>query len=57
MRIAVPLAIPVALAIVLAIVLAVSNNHPATISQSALGACASPSTAGLFVRGRMGSIN
>lgn len=42
-RIAVPLAIPMALGLTLGIVLAVSGNNAATISQSALGAAATPS--------------
>jgi hypothetical protein len=42
-RIAVPLAIPMALGLTLGIILAVSGGNATTISQSALGSCASPS--------------
>jgi len=42
-RIAVPLAIPMAMGLTLGVVLAVSGGHNTTISQSALGASASPS--------------
>jgi hypothetical protein len=41
-RIAVPLAIPMALGLTLGIILAVSGSNATTISQSALGSCASP---------------
>ena len=42
-RIAVPLAIPMALGLTLGIILAVSGGPVATINQSAMGACGSPS--------------
>ena len=42
-RIAIPLAIPMALGLTLGIILAVSGGPVATINQSAMGACGSPS--------------